>query len=104
MHSILRDSRGRLRFVEFGQLGIEIRERVLEDQEMPRIPAPLDVMKDARTREQQAFASALAFDLFRREVFPRRGSAVRGERFDLTFDRLTLPTTCHYFIVASGHG
>lgn len=67
---------------------------------MPRIPALRNVVQDARAREQQAVPLTPAFDLFLREVLPWWGSAAGAERFDLVFDRLALPTTCHDFIVA----
>src|ERR1039457_5346387 len=39
--------------VQRGQLGIEIRERVLENQEVSRILGLLDVVHDAGARKQQ---------------------------------------------------
>ena len=54
--------------VQRGQLGIEIRERVLENQEVSRILGLLDVVHDAGARKQQAVPLTLAFDLFWRDV------------------------------------
>ncbi len=62
---------------------------------MSRIAALLDIAQNARAREQQAVALPAALDLFGGHLLALRGAAAGSVCFDLAFDRLAFPTSCH---------
>ena len=61
--------------------------------------AMLDVVENARAREQKALFLAAAFQLLGGQLLSRNRAVIGVKGFDLAFDRLTFPTPCHTFIV-----